>query len=399
MKVSRALIRSRPTRALWCDCIMAWCACIMPMGLLAGGCVHFQTGVSDPLPAEERIVVGTRGQLRVIDKNPSGARETVLLVHGYGSSSASYAPVMDALAKHLRVLAIDLPGFGKSDRREGDYSPDALADVLADVLTQKGVQRAHVVGHSWGSSVVLAFARRHPDRLDKLVIISGWIYDEQLLPIMRWARVPGLGEALYGTFYANAIGERLYLNFVDPNLVTQKVVDEVEKQMALDGAVAAALAAARGMHRFAETEGEYRTIKNPTLLCTFYANAIGERLYLNFVDPNLVTQKVVDEVEKQMALDGAVAAALAAARGMHRFAETEGEYRTIKNPTLLLWGRDDRVARLAFGERLARELPHAELVVLPRCGHIPMWECTGETAAALTDFLTAGSARTLSSAK
>src|SRR4051794_14611846 len=135
MNVSRSLIRSRPTRALWCDCIMAWCACIMP---LAGGCVHFQTSVSDPLPAEERVVVGDRGQLRVIDKNPSGAHETVLLVHGYGSSTASYAPVMDALAAHLRVLAVDLPGFGKSDRRDGDYTPDALADVLAEVLTQKG---------------------------------------------------------------------------------------------------------------------------------------------------------------------------------------------------------------------------------------------------------------------
>jgi pimeloyl-ACP methyl ester carboxylesterase len=306
MKRPPSLLRSRPTRALWCDCIMAWCACIMPLAVMAGGCVHFQTGVSDPLPAEERVVVGERGQLRVIDKNPSGARETVLLVHGYGSSSASYAPVIDALSAHLRVIAIDLPGFGKSDRREGDYTPDALADVLADVLTHKGITRAHVVGHSWGSSVALAFARRHPERLDRLVVISGWIYDDQLLPLMRWARVPG----------------------------------------------------------------------------------IGERLYLNFVDPNLVTQKVVDEVEKQMALDGALAAALAAARGMHRFAETESEYRTIKNETLLLWGRDDRVARLAFGERLARELPHARLVVLPRCGHIPMWECTGETAAALTGFLT-----------
>jgi pimeloyl-ACP methyl ester carboxylesterase len=298
---------------------MAWCACIMPLAALSGGCVHFQTSVSDPLPAAERLVVGQRGQLRVIDKNPSGARETVLLVHGYGSSSASYAPVMDALAAHLRVIAVDLPGFGKSDRREGDYTPDALADVLAEVLTQKGVTRAHVVGHSWGSSVVLAFARRHPERLDRLVVISGWVYDDQLLPIMRWASVPGLGEALYGAFYRNAIGERLYLNFVEPNLVTQKVVEEVEKQMALEGAVASALAAARGMHRFAETEGEYRT---------------------------------------------------------------------IKHPTLLLWGRDDKVARLAFGERLARELPHARLVVLPRCGHIPMWECTGETAAALTEFLT-----------
>jgi 2-hydroxy-6-oxonona-2,4-dienedioate hydrolase/4,5:9,10-diseco-3-hydroxy-5,9,17-trioxoandrosta-1(10),2-diene-4-oate hydrolase len=52
-----------------------------------------------------------------------------------------------------------------------------------------------------------------------------------------------------------------------------------------------------------------------------------------------------------------------------------------------VWGREDRVSRVAFGERLARELPRARLVVLPRCGHIPMWECRGETTAALVDFL------------
>jgi pimeloyl-ACP methyl ester carboxylesterase len=297
----------------WCIRITTLCACIM-----AAGCVHFQTTEpSEPIPAAERMVLGARGQLRVIDRNP-GAAETVLLVHGYGASSASYLPVIDALAARYRVLAVDLPGFGKSDRRDGDYSPDALADLLAEILTRKGIQRADVVGHSWGCSVVLAFALRHPDRLRRLTVISGWIYDEQLLPLMRWARVPGLGEALFALFYRQAIGERLYANFADPRFVTQRVVDEVERQMALDGAVAAALAAARGMGRFAANETRYHT---------------------------------------------------------------------IKAPTLLIWGRDDRVARLPFGERLAAELPHARLVVIPRCGHIPMWECTGETAAALTDFL------------
>jgi pimeloyl-ACP methyl ester carboxylesterase len=138
------------------------------------GCASFQTGPSLPLPDGERLLIGERGQLHLIERNPQ-ARETVLLVHGYGASSASYLPVVGALAERFHVLAIDLPGFGLSDKREGDYSPDALADVLRAVLDAKGIARAHVVGHSWGSSIVLAFARRHPQRLDKLVIMSGWI--------------------------------------------------------------------------------------------------------------------------------------------------------------------------------------------------------------------------------
>jgi pimeloyl-ACP methyl ester carboxylesterase len=289
----------------------AWCTCIT---LVAAGCVRFQSGPSETLPQTERLQLAGRGQLRVVDKN-SGAAETVLLVHGYGASSASYAPVIAKLAERFRVLAVDLPGFGLSDRRPGDYSPEGLADVLARILDEKQVQKAHVVGHSWGSSVVLAFALRHPQRLDKLAVISAWIYDDQLLPFMRWARVRGLGEMLYGMFYRQNLGERLYLNFYDPSLVTQAVVDEVERQMARPGALAAALAAVRGM--------KFR----------------------------------------------------------------EDDYKKIAAPTLILWGREDRVARLAFGERLARELPSAQLVVLGRCGHIPMWECTGETAGTLRAFL------------
>ena len=282
-------------------------------------CVTFQTSPSQPFPAGERLDLPERGRPRVIERNPS-ATETVLLVHGFGASIDSWRPILPALARRYHVVVVDLPGFGKSDRRPGDYSPDALADVLVQILDAKGIERAHVIGHSWGSSVALAFARRHPERLAKLAVISGWIYDEQIIPLLRWARVPGLGEALFTLFYREAIGERLYLNFYDPSLVTQETVDAVEKQMGLDGAVASALAAARGM----------------------------------------------------------------------RFGEHEADYKNIAAPTLLLWGREDRVARLAFGERLARDLPHARLVVLPRCGHIPMWECSGETAETVLSFLAEG---------
>ena len=55
-------------------------------------------------------------------------------------------------------------------------------------------------------------------------------------------------------------------------------------------------------------------------------------------------------------------------------AELEARYREVKAPTLLLWGREDRVTPLRFGERLLSELPDARLEVFPRCGHLPMVE-------------------------
>jgi pimeloyl-ACP methyl ester carboxylesterase len=63
------------------------------------------------------------------------------------------------------------------------------------------------------------------------------------------------------------------------------------------------------------------------------------------------------------------------------------EYAGVKQPVLLLWGREDEVTLLTFGERLARDLPHAHLVVYPRCGHFPMIEAAGPSTEELVKFL------------
>jgi pimeloyl-ACP methyl ester carboxylesterase len=62
-------------------------------------------------------------------------------------------------------------------------------------------------------------------------------------------------------------------------------------------------------------------------------------------------------------------------------------YAEITLPTLLLWGRGDRVVPLAVGERLAREMPEARLHVLEACGHLPAEECPDESFSVLTQFL------------
>jgi pimeloyl-ACP methyl ester carboxylesterase len=161
--------------------------------------------------------------------------------------------------------------------------------VLIDVMDAAGVQRADVVAHSWGSSVTLALALAHPERVRRITLIGAWIYDEQIPPFFRWARVPGVGEALFSAFYTERPADRFPDAFDDPSLVSQELVEAIEQSLSRPGTSRAALAAARGQ-------------------C---------------------------------------------------FLQMERRYRTIAHRTLLVWGEDDHVARLRFGQRLSQEMPDA----------------------------------------
>ena len=109
----------------------------------------------------------------------------------------------------------------------------------------------------------------------------------------------------------------------------------------------------------------------------FYAERPDEKMARAFYDPKrYVSERFVEEVERALERPGTTAAALAAVRGQ-RYAEMQKQYRDVKQPVLLLWGREDQVTLLTYGERLSRELPHAHLVVYPRCGHFPMIEADG----------------------
>jgi pimeloyl-ACP methyl ester carboxylesterase len=123
------------------------------------------------------------------------------------------------------------------------------------------------------------------------------------------------------------------------------------------------------------------------LFGAFYNERPDEKMANAFYDPSIIDETFVESVQSYLDRPGTRAAALAATRGQ-RFEEWQHEYRTIQQPTLLLWGREDAVTRLEFGERLARELPNAELVVYPRCGHFPMIEAAAASTQDLVEFLT-----------
>lgn len=123
-----------------------------------------------------------------------------------------------------------------------------------------------------------------------------------------------------------------------------------------------------------------------TLFGLFYKERPDERLVQAFYDPTLINQAFVEEVERALERPGTVAAALAAARGQ-QFAELETQWPKVAQPTLLLWGAQDAVSWLEFGERLASTLPDARLQVFQRCGHFPMLEASEASFAALSAFL------------
>jgi 2-hydroxy-6-oxo-octa-2,4-dienoate hydrolase len=106
----------------------------------------------------------------------AGAGSPVVLIHGSGPGVTAYANwrlVMPALAERFHVLAPDMAGFGFSERPEkGDYGVELWTDQVVGFLDAMNIQRAHVVGNSFGGAIALRLAARHGDRVGKLVLMG-----------------------------------------------------------------------------------------------------------------------------------------------------------------------------------------------------------------------------------
>jgi pimeloyl-ACP methyl ester carboxylesterase len=104
-----------------------------------------------------------------------GAGDPVLLVHGWPDSARVWRHQVPFLVVNgFRVVTLDLRGFGRSERPE-DVAAYSLLNAVGDlvqVLDSANVTRAHVVGHDWGAAVAWLMAALHPDRVDRLVILS-----------------------------------------------------------------------------------------------------------------------------------------------------------------------------------------------------------------------------------
>ena len=230
--------------------------------LLLGGCLHYHEGALPGEPADATFAKVEGARVRFVDE---GEGPAVVLIHGFASSLENWNGVREELRRDHRVLALDLKGFGWTDRPEGDYSPKAQAQLVFALMDQQGIEEAAVVGHSWGSSVVLAMALEQPDRVQRIALYDAWVFEEQLPPMFVWARGKGLGEMLFRLFYQERADDKIELGYHDTTLITQDYVERVDEAQHRPGTTAAALAAVRGQ-RYAEVQKRYHEIEQPVLL-------------------------------------------------------------------------------------------------------------------------------------
>ncbi len=121
-------------------------------------------------PFADHFVASAEGRLHYVDSGRGTG--TVVFVHGWSCSARFWRLQLPAFAAHWRVIAVDLPGHGRSEPRPAAYTPEYFARGLDAMLSDAGVQSAAFVGHSMGGTVARAYLQLHPERVTALVLVD-----------------------------------------------------------------------------------------------------------------------------------------------------------------------------------------------------------------------------------
>ena len=256
---------------------------------------------------------------------------TVVLLHGFPSSSHMFRELIPRLSDKYHVVAPDYPGFGYSDAPSPDqyaYTFDHLADTVDHFLDQKGITKYSIYVQDYGSPIGFRLATRHPERIQAIITQNGNAYDEGLSPF--WA-------------------EFLYPYWKDPNPTTEA---KVRQLLALDA-----------------TKLQYlQGFRNP--------DDVSPDSYL--FDQSKLDRPGNDKIQLALFYDYRNNPPLYPA--WHKY------LRDKKPPVLVVWGKNDPVFAPAGAEAFLRDVPQAELHLLDT-GHFALEEDGAEIAQIIRAFL------------
>lgn len=293
-----------------------------------------KTNLTQPTPALAKTsyqTVSVKGIDIFYREAGSPSRPTLLLLHGFPTSSHMYRELIPALAADFHIIAPDYPGFGQSsapDTEEFEYTFDHLAEVIEAFLEQIGCTRFSLFMQDYGSPIGFRIAAKHPEWLSALLVQNANAYIEGI-NMEAFAPVQ--------PFWANrtAETEAPVRSFLAPETT-----------------------------RFQYTHG----VRNPA--------AISPDTWLH--DQSLLDRPGNDRIQLDLLHDYQ--------NNVPRFAEWQAYLRRHQPPTLITWGKNDPFFTEAGAKAYLKDLPNAELHLLDT-GHFALEEDGPLIATLIREFL------------
>ncbi len=252
-----------------------------------------------------------------------GDGKPVILIHGFLYNTVMWKQNVDALAKKFKVYAVDLFGWGYSERlNSSDYGFPRYAKQIVGFMDALKISKASLVGQSMGGGISVYVAAHYPDKVDKLVLVDPAAIPYPMTPIGWIYQRPFVGEFL------NAIpGDALMESniktiwFYDPNKVTKEYVQEVLQPFCIKGSYEGLMYILRNMLKPPYVENEV----------------------------NILTK--------------------------------------MNKPILIVHGREDKAVPVDRSEQLSKLWKGSKLVIFEKAGHSPHEEYPGKFNALAVDFL------------
>jgi len=192
-----------------------------------------------------------------------GSGAPVLLIHGVGARLDTCDDVAAVLAGMFKVVRYDLRGHGKSSKVPGPYSLDLFADDAVALLDHLGIVRAHVAGHSLGGMIAITLAARHPQRVDRLAVLSAAAgrTEEERSRVME--RIALIADGIPGDHFKNSLSRWFTDEFraANPELMEEYAARNRENDSACYAAAYTVLATG-------EVAPDLPRVKAPTLVVT-----------------------------------------------------------------------------------------------------------------------------------
>ncbi len=258
--------------------------------------------------------------------NPKG--QLVLLIHGWSSSWYAMSPLIPHFGRRFRCMAVDLPGFGQSPKNPEPASINGYADLLAGLIRQVSAgQPVVLVGHSMGGMISVTLAMRHPDLVERMVLLC-----------------PTISGHL-----------SLFMNlFISPVVI----VESVPLLDLLSG------------------------LLEPLLV------GIADRLMrpASFAARSGVKMVDYERLREDARRPGQGRIRAECFWAMRR-GDLRGKLKSIETPALAIWGMEDNTVPLRDASALAGEWPDTDLRILPRVSHWPQFEAPEITRRYIKAFL------------